>query len=361
MTSHTPPGWTEPETVGMRPEAVLDLGVVSRFLRGRLPHTDGPLTVVQFAGGHANLTYLLRFGSQEYVLRRPPSGPLAAGAYDMGREFRALSALWPVFPPASRPFLFCDAASVLGAPFFVMERRRGLVIHKEMPPAYLDRPDLYRRLSEAVIDALVALHAVDYKAVGLETLGKPEGFVERQVNGWIKRWERAKIAAIPLLDELGHWLLAHLPRSPAPTLLHNDYKIDNLMVAPADIAHIVALFDWDQCTLGDPLVDLGLLLNYWTQAGDSPGRQFFSQAPTTLPGFYTRAELVQRYAQRSGRDVSAISFYETYALWKTAIVVMQLFVLYRNGQLQDERLADFNQRAVFLAEAAHDVAQTVAH
>ena len=152
MMTHTPPGWIEPETVRVRPEAALDLTVVSRFLGPRLPNTDGPLEVVQFAGGHANLTYLLRFGTQEYVLRRPPSGPVAPGAYDMAREFRALSALWPVFPPAPRPFLLCEDASVLGAPFFVMERRRGLAIRKEMPPQYRDRPDLYRRLSEAMID-----------------------------------------------------------------------------------------------------------------------------------------------------------------------------------------------------------------
>jgi aminoglycoside phosphotransferase (APT) family kinase protein len=193
--------------------------------------------------------------------------------------------------------------------------------------------------------------------VGLETLGKPEGFLERQINSWIKRWERVKaVHEIPLLDELGRWLLAHLPRSQAPTLLHNDYKLDNMMVDPADIARIIAIFDWDQCTLGDPLVDLGLFLNYWTQADDSPRRLSFAQAPTTLPGFYTRAELAQRYAERSGRDVSAISFYETFALWKTATVCMQLFVLYQNGQLQDERLHDFDQRAALLAEEAHAVA-----
>jgi aminoglycoside phosphotransferase (APT) family kinase protein len=355
MTSHTPPGWTEPETVAVRPEAVLDAEVVSRFLRGKLPDTEGPLEIVQFAGGHANLTYLLRFGEQEYVLRRPPSGPLAAGAYDMAREYKVLSALWPVFPPASRPYLFCEDVSVLGAPFFVMERRRGLVIHTEMPPAYLNRPDLYRQLSEALIDTLAALHAIDYKAVGLESLGRPDGFVERQVNNWLKRWERARIFPIPLLDEVGQWLLTHLPRSSAPALLHNDYKLDNAMVDPGNIARIIGLFDWDQCTLGDPLVDLGLLLNYWTEANDTPGRQSFAQAPTTLTGFCTRTELVQRYATQSGRDVSAMPFYETFALWKTAIVVMQLFVLYKNGQLQDERLAVFGDRAVELAQSAHEV------
>ena len=359
--THTPTGWTEPETVAVRPEAVLDLHVLEPLLRERLPQTDGPLTVVQFAGGRANLTYLISFGVHEYVLRRPPSGPLAPGAYDMAREFRVLSALSPVFPPASRPFFFCDDVSILGAPFFVMERKRGLVIHKEMPPAYLNQPVLYRRLSEAMIDTLVAFHAIDYKAIGLETLGKPEGFVARQVNSWIKRWERVKNAReIPLMDELGRWLLAHLPQSPAPTLLHNDYKLDNLMVDPNDIARIIAIFDWDQCTLGDPLVDLGLLLNYWTEANDSPERKYLSRAPHDLPGFYTRAEVIERYAKKSGRDVSTISFYETFALWKTATVCMQLFVLYQNGQLQDELLSDFSQRAVFLAETAHEVAQRAA-
>ncbi|MGE0827208.1 MAG: phosphotransferase family protein [Candidatus Binatia bacterium] len=359
--SHTPQGWTEPETVSVRPDAVLDLAVVDQFLRPRLPHAEGALSVTQFAGGHANLTYLVRFGEHEYVLRRPPGGPVAPGAYDMAREFRVLSALWSVFPPASRPFLFCDDVSVLGAPFFVMERRRGLVIHKEMPPEYLNRPELYRRLSEALVDTLVALHAIDYRAVGLETLGKPEGFVERQVNSWGKRWERVKAAhEIPLMDVVSRWLLAHLPRSPASTLLHNDYKLDNLMVAPDAIDHVIALFDWDQCTLGDPLVDLGLLLNYWTEATDPPSRTYFAQGPTDLPGFYTRAEVVQRYAQKSGRDVTDITFYETFALWKTATVCMQLFVLYKNGQLQDPRLDDFHYRAKLLAETAHTVTQGVA-
>ncbi len=351
----TPPGWTEPETVSVRPEATLDIAVVDSYVRERLPNPDGPLEVVQFAGGHANLTYLLRFGSHEYVLRRPPSGPLAVGAYDMAREFRALSALWQVFPPASRPYFFCDDDSVLGAPFFVMERRSGLVIHKEMPTEHLNQPDVYTRLSEAVVDTLVDLHAVDYRAVGLETLGKPDGFVERQVRNWRKRWEQAKAEDLPLMDELGQWLAEHLPTSPAPTLLHNDYKLDNLMLDPSDITRIVALFDWDQCTLGDPLIDLGLLRNYWVQCDDPPNRQELAQIPI-LPGFCSRDELVQRYAQRSGRDVGSIDFYETFACWKTAVVCLQLFVLYKNGQLQDDRLSDFDHRAVLLAEAAHAVA-----
>ena len=302
---HTPPGWTEPETVAVRPEATLDLNVVDTYVRARLPDADGPLEIVQFAGGHANLTYLVSFGSHEYVLRRPPSGPLAVGAYDMAREFRVLSALWPVFPPASRPYFFCDDASVLGAPFFVMERRSGLVIHRDLPAEHLNQPDVYTRLSEAVVDTLVDLHAVDYQAVELETLGRPQGFVERQVRNWRKRWEQAKVEELPLMDELGQWLAGHVPTSPPPTLLHNDYKLDNLMVGPTDITRIIALFDWDQCTLGDPIIDLGLLLNYWTQHDDPPGRREIAQMPV-LAGFLSRDEVVQHYAQRSGRDVSNI-------------------------------------------------------
>ena len=357
--AHTPPGWTEPETITIRPEAILPLDVVDRYLRGRLPNTEGPLEVVQFAGGHANLTYLVRFGEHEYVLRRPPGGPVAPGAYDMAREFRVLSALHPVFPPASRPYLFCDDTSVLGAPFFVVERRRGLVIHKEMPPEYLNQPDLYRRLSEAMVDTLVEFHAIDYKTVGLDTLGKPDGFVERQVTNWGKRWERVKDASpISLMDELSRWLLARIPRSPVPTLLHNDYKLDNMMVDPADIARIRALFDWDQCTLGDPLVDLGLLLNYWTEADDSPERKFIAQAPTTLPGFYTRAEVVQRYAQRSGRDVAHIRFYHTLGIYRLVVICAQIYIRYKRGQTQDQRFEGFGMMIPLLAKAAWDSANT---
>ena len=235
-----------------------------------------------------------------------------------------------------------------------MERRSGLVIHTDLPAEHLGQPDVYTRLSEAVVDTLVDFHAVDYRAVGLETLGRPQGFVERQVRNWRKRWESAKVEELPLMDELGQWLADHVPPSPSPTLLHNDYKLDNLMVDPTDITRIIALFDWDQCTLGDPLIDLGLLLNYWTQHDDPPGRQEIAQMPV-LPGFLSRDAIVQRYAQRSGRDVGDIKFYETFALWKTAVVGMQLFVLYKNGQLRDERLSDFDRRAVILAETAHGV------
>ncbi len=343
-----------PETIAARPGEELDAEVVAAYLRSRLPHTDGVLTVRQFTGGYANLTYLLRFGRHEYVLRRPPPPPVPPGAHDMAREYRVLSVLHTVFPLAPQAYLFCDDPAVLGVPFFVMERRQGIVIGQVMPQPYASDPVLCRRISSSLVDALVELHHVDFRALGLQTLGRPEGFMARQLAGWYRRWERARPYAVPLMEEIAVWLQAHLPVSPPPTLVHNDFKLDNAMLDATDPGRLVAVFDWDMCTLGDPLADLGQLLCYWVQPGDPPGRLEASPMPS-VPGFLTRAEVIQRYAARSGRDVSHMALYETYGLWKTAIVVAQLYLLYIRGQSHDERLRDYDARMRQFAEAAHDV------
>jgi len=343
-----------PETIAARPGEELDAAVVAAYLRPRLPHTEGVLTIRQFTGGYANLTYLLRFGAYEYVLRRPPPPPVPPGAHDMAREYRVLSVLHAAFPLAPRAYLFCDDLAVLGVPFFVMERRQGIIIGQVMPQPYASDPVLCRRISTSLVDALVDLHQVDFRALGLETLGRPEGFMARQLAGWYRRWEGAKPYAVPLMEEIAAWLQAHLPVSPPPTLVHNDFKLDNAMLAAADPGRLVAVFDWDMCTLGDPLADLGQLLCYWVQPGDPPGRLEASPMPS-VAGFLTRAEVIQRYAARSGRDVSHIAFYEAYGLWKTAIVVAQLYLLYIRGQSRDERLRDYDARMLQFAEAAHDV------
>jgi aminoglycoside phosphotransferase (APT) family kinase protein len=341
-----------PETIAPRPGEELDAAVVAAYLRPRLPHTEEALTIRQFTGGYANLTYLLRFGTHEYVLRRPPSPPVPPGAHDMAREYRVLSVLHTAFPLAPRAYLFCDDPAVLGVPFFVMERRQGGIIGQVMPQPYASDPVLCRRISTSLVDALVALHQVDFRALGLETLGRSEGFMARQLAGWYRRWERARPYAVPLMEEIAAWLQAHLPVSPPPTLVHNDFKLDNTMLDAADPGRLVAVFDWDMCTLGDPLADLGQLLCYWVQPGDPPARLAASPMPS-IPGFLTRAEVVQRYAVRSGRDVSQIAFYETYGLWKTAIAVAQLYLLYMRGQSRDERLRDYDARMLQFAEAAH--------
>ena len=341
-----------PETIPPRPGEELDAAVVAAYLRPRLPHTEEALTIRQFTGGYANLTYLLRFGTHEYVLRCPPPPPVPPGAHDMAREYRVLSVLHTAFPLAPRAYLFCDDPAVLGVPFFVMERRQGGIIGQVMPQPYASDPVLCRRISTSLVDALVALHQVDWRALGLETLGRSEGFMARQLAGWYRRWERAKPYAVPLMEEIAAWLQAHLPVSPPPTLVHNDFKLDNAMLDAADPGHLVAVFDWDMCTLGDPLADLGQLLCYWVQPDDPPARLAASPMPS-VPGFLTRAEVVQRYAVQSGRDVSQIAFYETYGLWKTAIAVAQLYGLYMRGQSRDERLRDYDARMLQFAEAAH--------
>lgn len=343
-----------PETTRVRPGEEIDAAVVAAYLRPRLPHTEGALTIRQFAGGHANRTYLLCFGTQEYVLRCPPPPPVPPGAHDMAREYRVLSALDAAFPLAPRTYLFCNDPAVLEVPFFVMERRHGVVIRKIVPPPYANDPMLARQLTIALVDALADLHSVDIHAVGLATLGRPEGFMARQLAGWSQRWERAKPYDVPRLDAIGRWLQTHLPVSPPPTLVHNDFKLDNAMLDPTDPRHLIAVFDWDMCTVGDPLADLGQLLAYWSQSDDPLERQEATPMPHA-PGFLTRAEVVARYAARSGRDVSHIAFYEAYGLWRTAIIVAQLYLLYQRGQSHDARLQHYDQHMLWYAEAAQAV------
>ena len=345
------------EVSAVRADERLDAETLAAYLRPRLEHAEGPLEIRQFPGGHSNLTYLLRFGPTEYVLRRPPLGPVAPKAHDMTREHRVLAALWPVFAPAPRPFLLCEDPSVIGAPFYVMERRRGLVVRRDLPADLAALPDAPAKLAFALVDTLADFHAVDFRAVGLDGLGKPDGFVERQVRGWAERWQRAKTREMPAIEELERWLLARIPSSPAPTLLHNDWKLDNVMFAAGDPTRIVAVFDWEMATIGDPLMDVGTLLGYWVQDDDPPVLTASLASPTNLPGFPRRRELIERYARRTGRDLAAIEFYQTFAYYKTAVVVEQIYVRYVRGQTRDERFAALEPGVPMLVEAAWDLAR----
>ncbi|MGD9765747.1 MAG: phosphotransferase family protein [Candidatus Binatia bacterium] len=342
-----------PETIPIRADEDFDHHRVAAYLEGKLPGSDRALRIEQFGGGHANLTYLLQYGEQEYVLRRPPLGPVAAGAHDMGREYRVLSVLHRVYPLAPRALLFCADPAIIGAPFLVMERRRGTVVRAVVPPEFGGGgdPGTNRRLSEVMIDALADLHQADYRAVGLETLGKPEGFLRRQIEGWAQRYARAKTADVRIVDELVGWLCAEQPASPSPTLVHNDWRLDNMMLDPQDAGRVVAVFDWDMCTLGDPLADLGTLLGYWVEAGEEPTVELM---PSDLPGFLTRRAAVERYAQRRGIDVSAALFYYVFGLFKAAVVMQQIYYRFHVGQTQDARFAVFGQRAEQLFRLATD-------
>lgn len=342
----------------------LDWRRLATYLRERLPSCRIPgldltkeMEVAQFPGGHSNLTYLVRFGETELVVRRPPFGPVAPTAHDMAREYRWLAAIHPVFPPAPQPYVRCDDPSVIGSTFYVMERRRGLVVRHEEPSALLDRPEVRRRVSEAVVDTLARLHALDVVGAGLAGLGKPMGFVERQVRGWTERWHRAKIAELPDMDALAVWLRDRLPPDPnPPSVVHGDFKLDNVMLDRNDLTQIVAVLDWEMCALGDPLVDIGILLSYWGPTAP-PGQGDTLASVTHRPGWFTRNEILDRYAARSSRDLSSIRFYETFALFKIAVVIQQIYYRYAQGQTDDPRFATFGDRVAYLAREATRLAQ----
>jgi aminoglycoside phosphotransferase (APT) family kinase protein len=346
-----------PELIPVRADEGFDEAVLRGYLRDKLEGGGMPLRVEQFAGGHANLTYLLHYGEGdrgvEYVLRRPPLGPVAPGSHDMSREYRALSVLWKAFPLAPRAYLYCDDENLIGAPFFVMERRQGIVIRGSVPAEFGSGHDerANRKLSEVVIDVLAEFHAVDPEAIGLGSLGRdPDHFLERQVKGWADRYERAKTGTIEVAEELTTWLVDNLPKSPAPTLLHNDWRLDNMAVDPEDPGRCVAVYDWDMCTVGDPLADLGTLLALWNNRGDAPVGM--SPMPTQSVGFMSREEAVARYGQRSGREVSGVSYYDVFGTFKMAVVLQQIYFRYHRGQTVDERFAGLAAGAAGLFELA---------
>jgi aminoglycoside phosphotransferase (APT) family kinase protein len=353
-----------PEFGDVRAEEQLDWPRLVAFLREHdVTGADQPLEVKQFFGGHSNLTYLLRFGEEiEWVVRRPPFGPLPPGGHDMAREYRVLSRLWEGFQQAPRAILFCDDPSIIGAPFFVMQRRSGFVIpnRRPLPPGIATDPDTFRRMSEGFIDALADLHSVDYEQLGLSTLGRPDGFVRRQIIGWMDRWEKAKTVEMPLMNQLGAWFLDHIPPAQKPVLLHNDFYLHNVMFAPDNSGRIVGAFDWEMSTLGDPMIDLGIALNYWRDPDDSDELIAISEgyAHTARPGFLTRDGLVERYARRSGRDVGDSAYYRAWANWKTATVVQQIYVRFVRGQTHDPRFESMGAQPPVLArEAARVVAK----
>jgi aminoglycoside phosphotransferase (APT) family kinase protein len=341
----------------VRPTEQLDWTALAAHLRCHLSGRDiegldlsARMEVSQFAGGHSNLTYLVRLGNAEIVIRRPPLGPIPPRAHDMAREFRWLAALHPVFPLAPRPYLLCEDPAVIGSVFYAMERRRGIVVRHDEPPGLAGAPGQRRRISEALVDTLVDLHAVSIEAPPLSELGKPEGFVLRQVRGWTERWEHAKTADVAEMNGLARWLAEHLPPEPKrPSIVHGDFKLDNVLLDPHDYARVIAVFDWEMSALGDPLIDLGILLTYWTAP---PGQDDALTTVTDRPGWFTPERIVARYAERSGRNLSNLRFYRIFALFKIAVVIQQIFCRYTRGQTDDPRFASFAGRVTHLARTA---------
>jgi aminoglycoside phosphotransferase (APT) family kinase protein len=320
----------------------LDLARLEPYLRGHFPEAHGPLTVKQFPSGHSNLTYSVNLGEKEMVLRRPPFGSKVKSAHDMGREYNVLSRLHSAYP-APTPLLYCMDDSVIGAPFYLMERVCGVVLRRNLPPGLNLPVPTARRLSESFIDNLSALHALDYIALGLGDLGKPQGYLERQVKGWIERYHGSKTHELPEVERLSAWLREHMPQQSGATIVHNDYKYDNMVLDGSDITHIRAVLDWEMCTLGDPLTDLGTALAYWINADDVPEMQMVRWGPTSIPGSLTRRELAERYAEITGRDLSQIVFYYVFALFKVAVIIQQIYYRYFHGLTKDERFATLGE------------------
>ena len=334
-----------PELTPPRPDEVLPTAHLEPYLRKHLPDTDGELQVLQFPGGKANLTYLLQFGDVEYVLRRPPLGPVAPSAHDMKREYRVLSRLWEHFKLAPRSFHYCDDLEIIGAHFQIMERRQGIVIREHLPVPFDRDTGLKRRIGEMLVDILADFHLLDRHAVGLGDLGHPEGFIERQLEGWAKRWTAAAHEDNPDMAFLVDWLRRNRPESDLATLIHNDFKLDNVLVDADDPAQAVAILDWDMCTSGDPLSDLGYLLNQWSQADDSAEDIASTAIPSEEVGFPTRAEVIERYAARTGFDVGNVHWYYAFSTMKFAVIIQQIFIRFHRGQTQDQRFADYAGRA----------------
>ncbi|MFN8441368.1 MAG: phosphotransferase family protein [Caldilineaceae bacterium] len=343
----------------------LDLSRLETYLLTNLPTASAPLTIEQFPRGYSNLTYLLRLGDRELVLRRPPFGVNIKSAHDMGREYRILSALHPVYRKAPKPLLYCSDLEILGAPFYVMERVPGIILRTRIPDGLTIKPEQMRQLSEALVDTLVELHAVDYNTAGLHTLGKPEGYVGRQVTGWIQRYANARTDDLPEMEAATRWLSEQLPTIPddgqSAALIHNDFKYDNVIINPAALSNnpqsainnlqsISAVLDWEMATIGHPLMDLGTTLGYWAEADDEPALRNFGI--TALPGNLTRRQFVDRYARLSGRNIDAIGFYHVFGLFKIGVIIQQIYARYKQGATQDPRFATLDQLVVACGKTA---------
>lgn len=341
----------DPELIEPRCDEQLDVGRLEPYLRAQLPASEGAFSLRQFKGGHANLTYLVAFGDSEYVLRRPPLGPVAPGSHDMRREFRVLSKLYRQFSLAPRSYLYCDDESIIGAPFQVMERRHGIVIRKRMPDLEGDGPDLRRRISHMVVDVLAQLHLIDRIEAGLGDLGHPQGFLDRQLEGWSGRWRAAAHQENPDMSRLIDWLEEHKPVTRYVGILHNDYKLDNMIVDAHDPARAIAVLDWDMCTCGDTLMDLGYLLNQWVEPDDDPSWIEWAAMPTWQPGFIRREDVVEHYCARTGFEAENIHWYYAFSVMKFAVIIQQIYIRYRRGQTQDKRFARYDRRAAsFIAK-----------
>jgi aminoglycoside phosphotransferase (APT) family kinase protein len=336
----------------------LDLAKLAPFLRSRFPGEREGISVQQFPSGHSNLTYAVMLGDREMVLRRPPFGTKVKSAHDMGREFRVLAKLHGAYPLAPEVLHYCDDETILGAPFYLMERLRGVIIRRDPPPGLEFSAESLRRLSESFVDHLARLHALDYATIGLAEIGKPEGYLRRQVLGWIERYAGSQTHELPEVEQIAAWMKQHMPASSRATLIHNDYKYDNTVLNADNPTEIIGLLDWEMSTIGDPLTDLGTALAYWVNPNDSEELQELRWGPTTSPGSLNRAELASRYAQKTSRNISHLPFYLAFARFKVAVIVQQIYYRYHHGLTQDARFAGMPEVVKTLVRASLHTARS---
>jgi len=316
----------------------IDLSRIAEFTKNTIPGLKGNIRIKQFPSGFSNLTYLLQVGNSEFVLRRPPYGKKAKGAHDMSREYRMLQALKPVFPYVPEPIAYCEDPAVIGGPFYIMERLKGIILRRNLPTGFQLSQDTAAGLCQNWVDLFCRLHSIDYKEIGLEKFGKPQGYVRRQVEGWSGRYRNARTDDAPDFEGVMRWLHDHMPADCAvPAIVHNDYKLDNVVLNPENPLEIVGILDWEMATIGDPLMDLGGSLAYWITHDDPEEVRMIRMLPTTTPGMLTREEIVALYLKKTGLRIESFDYYFCFGLFRLAVIAQQIYYRYYHGQTKDQR------------------------
>ena len=346
------------ETSRVRPGEELNETALAVLIRSRFGDL-GELQVSQFPAGSSNLTYLVKFEDAEYVLRRPPFGNTVRTAHDMRREFEVLSKLSETYGPAPKPLIFCDDPGVIGSEFYLMERRHGIIIRGRAPRELAVSREMQAKVCQNFIQNLASLHKIDYKAAGLGDLGRPDGYNRRQVEGWSKRYFAAKSDELPELERTITWLNDNIVSESGAALIHNDYKFDNIVLDPSDLSRITAVLDWEMVTVGDPLMDLGTTLGYWMSADAGEEMLNMPFNPRVLMENFARTDLVEIYANASGRDVSNVLFYYVFGTFKIAVIAQQIYARYLKGFTKDERFSGFGRFADKLGQISYRALQTM--
>ncbi|MBM4761846.1 phosphotransferase family protein [Bacillus sp. B15-48] len=339
-------------TVSAQAEKEINWSEFESYLRQQLNLSEDPMEVKQFSEGYSNLTFLIKVGEWESVMRRPPFGKIPPKAHDVEREYNLLKGINPVFPLAPKPYLCENNPNIMDKPFYIMEKKNGVVLDDTMPPEYDSIPNIKKSISESTVDTLVQLHDIDYEQAGLQEMGRPEGYLERQVHGWIKRYHNSKTDEIGVYRDIEKWVLANIPTSPRATIVHNDYKLNNMMLSLSNPGKVVGVFDWELSAIGDPLTDLASAVAYWKDENDP---YTAINSVTTLGGFISREDFIERYAKKSNRDLSNFNFYLGFAYFKIAVILQQIYYRWKEGHLSDDRFSTLNEGIRNLMTLSHNV------